>query len=292
MHYQIRFFMSSSTKKTKVINFYQLKGGVGKTTLTCLVANELIWQDILLKQENPQEPFCVKDPLRVMVLDIDMQSSISTLRTEEIAILRAGGDGNRDLLNEMIKQKPWHKYLFEKYQYLYATYGWRCFDEAIISSTSTSVEKAINLIQSNQYDYVFMDFPGSYDQEHTGELLLYTEYLLIPCDLNSQLDVEAAKKFLNDIADVEFYQLRNIAFVANKHRVDSIRNKRNQALIEESTNLHFLNTKVKYCEYFKTDFLSTVYPRSVNLNLLTGAVTINNNMQSIIDLTQEIKTLI
>lgn len=282
----------NSSKRTKVINFYQLKGGVGKTTLTCLVANELIWQDIFSKQKNPQEPTFVEDPLRVMVLDVDMQSSISTLRSEEIAILRAGLDGNKALLDEMIAKKPWHKHLYEKYQYLYSTYGWRCFDEAIISSTATSVEKAINLIQTNQYDYVFMDFPGSYDQEHTGELLLYTEYLYIPCDLNSQLDVEAAQKFLTDIANVQFYGLRNIAFVANKHRVDSVRNKRNQTLIEESTNLHFLDTKVKYCEYFKTDFLSTVYPRSVNLNLLTGAISSNDNMSSIIQLTKEIKTLL
>ncbi len=278
-------------KKTKIINFYQLKGGVGKTTLTCMIANELIWQDILERQTTPEEPIYVNDPLKVLVLDIDTQNSISVLRDEEIQILQAAATQNEVRFNELIEKKPWQKTLFSRYEHLYSTYGWRCFDEIMINPSESSVQKAIELIQSSEYDYIFMDFPGSYDQQYTGELLLYSEYLFIPCDLNSQLDVAAAQKFLSDILTVEFHNLHHIAFVVNKFRVNSIRNKRNQELIEEATEISFLKTKVKYCEYFKTEHLTTVYPRSVDLNLNTKQISVNHHMGSIIELAREIKSL-
>lgn len=280
-----------TTMKTKVVNFYQLKGGVGKTTLTCMVANELIWQDIMDRQSDPDNPIPVNEPLKVMVLDIDTQNSISVIRNDEINILKAAASGDEDTLTKLIEKKPWNKNLFSRYQYLNSTYGWRSFEEIVISVSESSVEKAIELIESNEYDYVFMDFPGSYDQDYTGDLLLYSQYLLIPCDLNSQLDVAAAQKFLQDIELIEFYSLRHIAFVANKHRFNSVRNRRNQETIETATEIKFMNTKVKYCEYLKTEYLTTVYPRSVDLNLNTRKITVNSNMTGIIELAREIKNL-
>lgn len=277
-------------KQTKIINFYQLKGGVGKTTLTLMVANELIWQSISEKQTSP-EPTYVNDPLKVLVLDIDTQNSISVLREEEIQVLEAAATHDEERFNRLIEKKPWQKTLFSRYEYLYSTYGWKCFDEIMIHPSESSVNKAVELIQSNEYDYVFMDFPGSYDQQYTGELLLYSQFLFIPCDLNSQLDVAAARKFLTDMLTVQFHDLRHIAFIANKHRFDSIRNKRNQELIEEATEIPFLQTKIKYCEYFKTEHLTTVYPKSVDLNLNTKQVSLNPHMNSIVELAREIKSL-
>lgn len=276
-------------KKTKVINFYQLKGGVGKTTLTCMLASEMIWQDIMDRQSDPDNPVPINDPLKIMVLDIDTQNSISQIRNDEIKMLQAAISGDEETFTRLVERKPWQKNLFSRYEYLYSVYGWRSFDEVVIKMSESSVEKAIELIESNTYDYVFMDFPGSYDQEFTGELLLYSEYLLIPCDLNSQLDLAAATKFLEDIQSVMFHRLRHIAFVANKHRVNSTRNKRNQEAIETATEIKFMETKVKYCEYFKTEYLTTIYPRSVDLNLNTKKITVNSNMTSIVELAREIK---
>lgn len=280
-------------RQTKIFNFYQLKGGVGKTTLTCMVASELIWQDIFERQNNSIDPIKIKDPLRIMVLDIDTQNSISVIREEEIKILRASADGNLETLQAMEERKPWQKNLCSRYQYLCSSFGWLSFDEIVVTMSDSSIQQAIKLIQSNYYDYVFMDFPGSYDQNYTGQLFLYTQYLLIPCDLNSQFDVAAGQKFLDDLKQISsyFHDLKYVGFIANKYKGDSVRSRRNQDLIESETGINFLTTKVKYCEYFKTEYLTTIYPKSIDLNLNTKKIKPNPNMSSIVDLANEIKTL-
>lgn len=278
-------------RQTKVINIFQLKGGVGKTTLTCMLANEIIWADIQARQKGSDTPIKIEDPIRVMVLDIDTQNSISMIREEEIILLEASSQNDTEIIDQIVSKKPWCKNLYNRYKYFSIKYGWVPFENVIVDVTAESVKSAIAMIESNEYDYVFMDFPGSYDQAYTGELILYSQYLIIPCDLDAEFDVSAALKFVADLGgiDTPFHNLQDVAFVVNKHRINSIRSRRNIDRIEGATGINFFDTKVKYCQYFKSEFLVSVLPKSIELNLNTYTLTPNKSMNSIVDLASEIK---
>lgn len=158
--------------ETKFISIASAKGGVGKSSLTCLMATSF--------QSHYHK--------KVAIIDIDPQSSIVDLRTKEEKDLKG--------MSVLSPNSLYYKTIISNkgntnmpYPDLFKLDIFKSYDE---------IQKEMNYF-IGRYDYVFIDFPGSLLlQQNTIKMLKALDYLFIPfyADQNTSM---STIKFLDSL---------------------------------------------------------------------------------------------
>ena len=135
----------------KVISIAALKGGVGKSTITTLVANYL--------HKNYPE-------IKIVVVDADDdQNTLIVLRNAEIDYYKANDpDFDESTLYNLVKiDSKLYKYSDESFR--------------------------------NEYDIIFIDFPGNLKQAGVKDTYMFIDHVFIPT-ATSSLDIDSTIKFI------------------------------------------------------------------------------------------------
>ena len=85
----------------------------------------------------------------------------------------------------------------------------------------TQISRALENIQSQEYDYVFIDFPGTLTQDGTGAFLQLVQHIFIPTSINPS-DVLGTECFLKTLQGLPIdFQSKYILW--NKFEVSRLR---------------------------------------------------------------------
>lgn len=154
-------------KEPKYVAFSTQKGGAGKTTLTVLVASYLHY----VKGYN------------VAVIDCDYpQHSISEMRERDFA---------------MVEKDEYYKgMLFEQFTRL----GEKKAYPIIESNTKDALNDAEKLIWDGDYDFIFFDLPGTFDNPHLVLTVASMDYIISPIAAD-RLVLESTLNYLISVRD-------------------------------------------------------------------------------------------
>ncbi|BCD55428.1 ParA family protein [Alistipes indistinctus] len=245
--------------KTSVIAIESMKGGVGKSNLTNILANELAY--IFRTDPNYQT-----EKNKILVLDIDTQSTIYDKRDKDLKILHTNIESD-EYKNLPEEQQIYIRTQRRKYAYLQTEHNWFPYD--IIDVSPETADKALEIIDSEQYDYVLLDFPGTLEQANTGELFLRINHLIIPTS-STDSDINGLKRFLKYIEDIDFAHLESVHFLFNryetlkKRKFDEV-----QQAMEEEYGIEFLKTRIKDSTLADSN---SILPLSISINLNNGEI--------------------
>ncbi len=156
-----------------VLSFINSKGGVGKSTLTTLVAGNIH------VNHNPE-----RDKDMVMVLDLDHpQHSVMDTRNREYEIV-------------VNKEKENNLYYTKLYAKMYRD-GLQPY--AIRTDRLSRVSKRVFDQMKRSHELVFVDMPGATDIEgYSQEMLSNMDYLIVPFNTN-YVEFGAGMKFVGSI---------------------------------------------------------------------------------------------
>ena len=246
--------------KQKVIGIMGQKGGAGKSTLTNIVPNEILFKFCKKKKE-----------CKILVLDVDTQRSNSDLRERDVEILKMEIPSPQ--YNEMEKEDQEQIRLMRtKFQFLNTKYGWKPYELKTVDMEPNSIGKAIEILNSDQYDYVFLDFPGTLEQEGTGDLIEYVQYMFIPTAKNTY-DINSLARFIEQINEIQWERLKSIHFFFNKY--EKIKNRhydRVQSEIVQRFGYPFMRNRINKTSIVESDYYNSLLPISLNINLNTQEV--------------------
>jgi len=165
-----------------VLAFATQKGGMGKTTLSVLVASFLHY----------------KRPLKVAILDVDgSQLSVYNQRLREV-----------ESMEESVKAQ-----LLEREE----KEGITAYP--ILSGTPSAVPELLADLNDlpQKVDLVLIDLPGNIDVEGYDEALRHLDMLIVPME-TSEYSVTTGFSYLNAIKDVELLPLDRCRVVWNKYK--------------------------------------------------------------------------
>lgn len=149
-------------KKGKVISFYSSKGGTGKSTLTMITASAI---NFLLRPE------------KVCIIDGDSSQASLVLKRQI----------DEDVYNndEQVKQ-------------FCDTYGLTHYPiiQSEIEDLLINMEK-----MKSEYDYVFVDFPGTMVDERVLQAVCQVDYMIIPLSTD-ELERTTFFRFVNDVLPI------------------------------------------------------------------------------------------
>lgn len=246
-------------KQTRICAFMAQKGGVGKSVLTNMISNEII----LWHLQN------TGDKVRALVVDVDPQQTCTAKRIQDVRHL------------EFTEEKPEFQHLPEeqktevaRLQRRYALLqdaGFAAYKLLSVDSTnSKQIDAAFRMIQSGEYDYAFIDFPGTLSQEGTGAFLKLVQHLFVPMSINPS-DVLGTECFLEAMAKLPF-KFTSVNIVWNRFEVARLRktNKTEQELLSKY-HIPFLKNRIPYSPL---NDCNTLIPASLNVNLNMGSYSI------------------
>ena len=276
-----RYNNKNMAKQPNIITFFTSKGGVGKSALTNVIANELIYQAI--KEGSPIPKVCV--------YDLDPQMTNKRKRDIEIAQLKLGIDS--DEFKALTPELQDETRKFQKQYYLltsqtsFMPYSIKTVD----TRDASMVQLAIEDIEFGGYDYVFLDFPGTLEQDGLSDFAVLINYLFIPTNIDSSTKL-GTDYFINTMGAIDLPSLKDWKLIFNNVQVQRETHipKMKAALIEEHGEVPFLNTVCRRTVFMENS--RTLIPISARINLNALEIYDNVSTTSIVDLTKEISNII
>lgn len=258
--------------RTHILTFFNQKGGVGKSNLTNVVANEIIKN---FKRENIN--------VSVLVIDADKQLSIKAKRNKDLNILSC----------DLTEAEADFKLLAQRTRKRYSILNndtklkWKPYVLCVVKDSETE-RKALSLIDSGEYDYVLIDFPGTTSQEYNAELYDRIEHLFIPTS-HTDTDIAGTGNFISFISKYPPKNIRTVNLVFNKFEIQktALFNKAEHTL--ENYGYKFLNSRIRDLSYFDT---SSVIPITTQVNLNTVTIEDVPQYSEVTNLTDEIINII
>jgi chromosome partitioning protein len=282
--------------KTKIISIMTQKGGAGKSTLTNSVILDLSMKQLLKTKKQP----------RVLVVDADSQSSIYKRRHKEQEriwladqyLTAAESSEGKKFLELSAELQSEAMELRKQLSAMHQVTGWDCLNSYDIvkidmGNVGESLRAAMAAIDSNNYDYAFIDMPGSLYQEGTSELLELIEHLIIPVDI-SFFSEDSAEEFTSILNDLELSQrFKTLKFVSNKYKI--LQAKQSELVEREltaKTRIPFMETRVKHATILESRAYNTVIPLNYRVNLNTAKITHNERQSNIGEFATELLKIV
>ena len=271
-----------SDKEGKVISFINMKGGVGKTTLTVNLAETLANKNF-----------------NILVIDMDPQfNSTQTLLLHKIMINKATNqtqksdsdaeieneiqeeESSTQIYNELVENNSTVLQLFastsivKKSKIIYNIKsnldlipGDLTLAKEISGDTSNKVELIMDFIEKNilksQYDYIFIDCPPTWSIL-THSSLFTSDYYIIPSkvDLYSSIGIKLLEQQVYDkITNTTTYKkmglnLKNLGIIFSLvHRNIRAEEMRTQKLKESFKDLPFFNSTLPHIPSVPSKFI-------------------------------------
>jgi chromosome partitioning protein len=271
------------------------KGGVGKSSLTNAVILDWRMKDLLRSQSRTGKTKVSK----ILLIDVDAQASLTKQRDRDIALCRAeyATIQAMDLCEKLAANE-----MRSQFDALNQTVEWtpyEIFDGSFSGddNTAENVQKALTIIESNEYDYVFIDMPGSLSQQYTGELLSQVNYIIIPLytgnyEVQSTFDFckMIVKEILLSSKDSKLKEVRimfNMYEQIKSSTCDTI-----ERDLQEALNIPFLKTRVKNISYYKTKNNNSLIPSTYRINLNTLEIAPTSRAGNLHEFANELRKLV
>ena len=191
----------------KIVSFFNVKGGVGKTTLTILSA-------IALAKENS----------KVLIIDADTQANLTQFLYKVSHNDKTMFDGLADNINadELIIKSPAKRY--ENIDLIPSDLSLSVLSEFL--TTKTNREKSVwrwfknNLDTLKEYDYIFVDLSPSYDLI-ARNFMLISDSIITPIAYQDIASIRGCElfylKYNQDLEDMEMENNAKRAVVINSY---------------------------------------------------------------------------
>ncbi len=195
-------------KTTKVISFFNIKGGIGKTTTTLLTAYQLV-----ASNKN----------LKILLIDADLQANLTQFIYKTFHEDRTLLDvvNNNLSADEIIIKSPNSKY--ENIDLIPSDLTLCTLDESLTTKTSRETFFgrwfAKNKDIFNKYDYIFIDLAPSYTLT-SKNFLIATDSIIIPITHGDIASIRGAVLFkqlyIKDLQDIGLDDRPNIHLLLTK----------------------------------------------------------------------------
>nr|WP_265588931.1 ParA family protein [Terrisporobacter petrolearius] len=194
-------------EKVKIVSFFNVKGGVGKTTLTILSA-------IALSKEGS----------RVLIIDADTQANLTQFLYKVSHSDKTMFDGLADNLSaeELIIKSPCEKY--KNIDIIPSDLSLSVLSEYL--TTKTNREKSVwrwfksNVNALSHYDYIFVDLSPSYDLI-ARNFMLCSDSIITPIAYQDIASIRGCElfylKYNQDLEDMEMENMAKRAVVINSY---------------------------------------------------------------------------
>lgn len=194
-------------EKLKIVSFFNVKGGVGKTTLTILSA-------IALSKEGS----------RVLIIDADTQANLTQFLYKVSHSDKTMFDGLADNLSaeELIIKSPCERY--KNIDIIPSDLSLSVLSEYL--TTKTNREKSVwrwfksNVDALNDYDYIFVDLSPSYDLI-ARNFMLCSDSIITPIAYQDIASIRGCElfylKYNQDLEDMEMDNMAKRAVVINSY---------------------------------------------------------------------------
>ena len=235
------------------------KGGAGKSVLTNILPNEIILWHLLHSGKQ----------VNVLVVDIDPQQTNTAKRKRDIEQL-----SYKETSPECLAMDLGQKTEIGQFQRRYALLidaGFKTYKMQYVDlGNDTQISRALENIQYQEYDYVFIDFPGTLTQDGTGAFLQLVQHIFIPTSINPS-DVLGTECFLKTLQGLPIdFQSKYILW--NKFEVSRLRktNSTEKRLFNDY-GIPFLQARIPYSPL---NDCNTVIPASLKVNLNLGTYSV------------------
>lgn len=194
-------------EKVKIVSFFNVKGGVGKTTLTILSA-------IALSKEGS----------KVLIIDADTQANLTQFLYKVSHSDKTMFDGLADNLNaeELIIKSPCERY--KNIDIIPSDLSLSVLSEYL--TTKTNREKSVwrwfksNVNALKDYDYIFVDLSPSYDLI-ARNFMLCSDSIITPIAYQDIASIRGCElfylKYNQDLEDMEMENMAKRAVVINSY---------------------------------------------------------------------------
>ena len=193
--------------KVKIVSFFNVKGGVGKTTLTILSA-------IALSKEGSS----------VLIIDADTQANLTQFLYKVSHSDKTMFDGLADNLSaeELIIKSPCERY--KNIDIIPSDLSLSVLSEYL--TTKTNREKSVwrwfkyNVDSLSNYDYIFVDLSPSYDLI-ARNVMLCSDSIITPIAYQDIASIRGCElfylKYNQDLEDMEMENMAKRAVVINSY---------------------------------------------------------------------------
>jgi cellulose biosynthesis protein BcsQ len=259
------------------------KGGVGKSTLTNTIVLDWCFKDLLRTKKMP----------KILLIDADAQASITKLRLRDVEFCKMDMSGKEfAALSEMTQMAI--REIRAQFEALASHQNWRYYNIFSVRTEDNgeTLRRAIQLIESNDYDYVFIDMPGSLYQESTAELFTCINYLIMPVFIGNY-DIQSSLDFCKIIKNLKITTIEEMRWVFNRYEVlKEAKFNEIEREVHSLTGVPFLKTRVKLSSYFSSRSYNSMVPATYRMNLNTLEITSTFRTTNVGELTDEIKKLV
>lgn len=282
MHSTVEVSKEKSNKEGKVISFINMKGGVGKTTLTVNLADVLADQgfNILVIDMDPQFNSTQTLLLHKIMLSKTTNQTQKSDTDAEIENEIQEEESSTQIYNELVKKNSTVLQLFastsivEKSKIIYKIKskldlipGDLTLAKEISGDTSNKVELIMDFIEKNtlksQYDYIFIDCPPTWSIL-THSSLFTSDYYIIPSkvDLYSSIGIKLLEQQVYEkITNTTTYKkmgldLKNLGIIFSLvHRNIQAEKIRTKKLKESFSNLPFFDSTLPHMPSVPSKFI-------------------------------------
>ncbi|GHT70108.1 hypothetical protein FACS189452_10830 [Bacteroidia bacterium] len=262
------------------------KGGVGKSSLTNSVVLDWCFKELLRTKQMP----------KILLIDADAQASISNLRENDFELCKLDQQGKHFQALDAGMQAA-VKEMKTQFAALHQSKGWNCYDifSIKVSDDGTQMQQALKIIESEKYDYIFIDMPGTLHQKNTAELFMCINYLIIPTVISNygvQSTLDFCELLLNPemqkaSAIKEMRLLFNMYEIIKTSKFDEVERE-----LTVATKIPFFKTRVKDSSFFPSKNYNSLVPPTYRINLNTGELTTTPKVTNIGELTDELRKLV
>jgi cellulose biosynthesis protein BcsQ len=159
------------------------------------------------------------------------------------------------------------------------------------SDDGTSLSRAISLIENGEFDYVFIDMPGTLHQKHTFDLFLFINYLIVPMQIGTY-DVHSALDFCRLLDNSAFEDLQCVRLMFNKYElIKAVKYDEVERNMVAATKFPFFKTRVKLSAFYSSKGYNSIVPPTFRINLNTLEVS-ESKMTNIGEFTDELRKVI
>lgn len=262
------------------------KGGVGKSSLTNSVILDWCFKDLLRTKKMP----------KILLIDADAQASISTLRKNDVELCKLDLEGKEFKALDAGTQLA-AKEMRAQFGALYQSKKWNYYPIFSIDAQDdgTQLQRALTIIDSDDYDYIFIDMPGTLHQRNTADLFCCINYLIIPTVI-SNYGVQSTLDFCEmvnqpalrrDSAIKEVYLVFNMFEIIKAAKYDEVERE-----LTVAAKMPFFKSRIKMSSFFPSKQYNSIVPPTYRINLNTLEITATPKVTNIGEFTDELRKLV